>query len=31
MYKDAGAVVLERNASASRLAGYILQNLRGNQ
>lgn len=29
MYKDAGAVVLERNASASRLAGYILQNPRG--
>jgi FdrA protein len=25
MYKDAGAIVLERNASASRLAGYILQ------
>ncbi len=31
MYKDAGAVVLERNASASRLAGYVLQNLRGKQ
>ena len=30
MYKDAGAVVLERNASASRLAGYILQKLGGN-
>jgi len=30
MYKDAGAIVLERNASASRLAGYILQNPRGN-
>jgi FdrA protein len=25
MYRDAGAIVLERNASASRLAGYILQ------
>jgi FdrA protein len=29
MYKDAGAVVLERNASASRLAGYVLQNIGG--
>lgn len=29
MYKDAGAIVLERNASASRLAGYILQDPRG--
>jgi len=29
MYKDAGAVVLERNASAARLAGYILQSMGG--
>ncbi|MGC9124765.1 MAG: acyl-CoA synthetase FdrA [Caldisericaceae bacterium] len=29
MYKEVGAVVLERNASATRLAGYILQDVGG--
>jgi succinyl-CoA synthetase alpha subunit len=31
MYKDAGAIVLQRNASCARLAGYILQNIGGRQ